>query len=124
MKICKTCGVEKDDKEFLVALTKGEKVYRRRECKSCQKPKKNAQRRARTDRFLEYRKTLKCNRCGNSDYRVLEFHHVDGDSKVGNVTVLASHWTLEKLMGEIEKCECLCANCHRIVHHELRQSVA
>jgi hypothetical protein len=55
----------------------------------------------------------KCQHCGNTDPRVLDFDHVDPTSK----TLLISqsyHLPLVRLEEEIAKCRLLCANCHRI----------
>jgi len=52
--------------------------------------------------------------CNNSDYRVLEFDHVNG-KKINNVSTMVScGWSLDSIKNEINKCEIVCANCHRI----------
>ena len=60
-----------------------------------------------------------CMDCGNSDSRVLDFHHKDDSSKL---FTLASRRVAGYAKGpikeEIDKCEVLCANCHRIRHWE------
>lgn len=57
-----------------------------------------------------------CSRCGESNPLCLEFHHV-GDDKEDCVTRgINSGWAIEKLKAEIDKCEVLCANCHRKIH--------
>lgn len=61
----------------------------------------------------------KCIKCGNSDYRVLIFHHLSSDNKsfeisYGKKTAIS----LDKIRREIEKCVLLCANCHAIVHYK------
>lgn len=66
--------------------------------------------------FIEYRKLLKCE---ISDWRVLDFHHIDPTQKLTEVTNLVqSGKSKEKIMNEISKCKVLCANCHRIEHYE------
>lgn len=60
-----------------------------------------------------------CVRCGNSDFRVLDFHHIDKDSKEMSIgEVVANGWSEARILKEIAKCEVLCANCHRIHHWE------
>lgn len=60
-----------------------------------------------------------CKDCGNTDARVLDFHHKDESTKV---FTLASRrvagYAKDKIKQEIDKCEVLCANCHRIHHWE------
>jgi hypothetical protein len=72
-------------------------------------------------KLLEYKKTLKCNRCGLDDHRLLEFHHV-GD-KDQNVSSLVNHgYAWRRIKDEISKCIPLCCNCHRLTHLESRNS--
>lgn len=52
-----------------------------------------------------------CTDCGNMDLRVLEFDHQY--DKVGNIARMMGFST-EKVKAEIDKCEVVCANCHRI----------
>lgn len=54
-----------------------------------------------------------CMMCGETNPIVLEFDHRNPDEKDGNVSELF-RYSLEKVKVEIEKCDVLCANCHRI----------
>lgn len=45
---------------------------------------------------------------------VMDFDHRDPGKKVGNVASMAVGSSVERLMEEIEKCDIVCANCHRI----------
>lgn len=55
-----------------------------------------------------------CVDCGNSDIRVLEFDHVRG-VKSGTISELWSGgMSIGRIQTEIDKCEVVCANCHRI----------
>lgn len=79
--------------------------------------RKNAQ--ERVEWFRTYKKTLKCERCGNDDHRVLEFHHRVAEERkfcicVGNIY----HRSIESFKVEMAKCEVLCANCHNIEHYD------
>lgn len=56
-----------------------------------------------------------CSKCGESDVEVLHFHHRDPDEKETRVSALISGAT-NRLLGEIEKCDVLCANCHSRQH--------
>lgn len=59
----------------------------------------------------------KCIKCGYNKYReVLEFHHRDPTQKEFGVgqNGLCRSW--ERVKKETEKCDLLCANCHRELH--------
>jgi hypothetical protein len=53
-----------------------------------------------------------CLDCGEMDRVVLEFDHI-GDKAMNIAEMIATGYSLESLMLEIEKCEVVCANCHR-----------
>ena len=57
-----------------------------------------------------------CGECGERDPRCLDFHHRDKDSKVADVANMMGH-NMETLRAEMEKCDVVCANCHR-KHHD------
>jgi hypothetical protein len=63
-------------------------------------------------------KTKQCARCGNDDYRVLCWHHPNPDEKEMSIGVVSNSVRWERVMAEVAKCVCLCANCHIIVHKE------
>jgi hypothetical protein len=44
----------------------------------------------------------------------MDFDHRDGSSKLGNIASLVKRWSWKRLLAEIEKCDIICANCHRI----------
>lgn len=74
-------------------------------------------RRKARDTFTEYKRSLKCEKCGESDPVCLDFHHRDPTQKeIGISDAVNSKWTLERLKKEIEKCIVVCANCHRKIH--------
>ena len=59
----------------------------------------------------------KCNRCGyNNCIAALDFHHKDSDEKEFNITG-GNLKSFEKIKSELDKCELLCANCHREHHN-------
>jgi predicted transcriptional regulator len=60
-----------------------------------------------------------CVDCGlklcDSHYSVFDFHHIDSTTKDPNFSKIKyQNWN--KIKEEIEKCELLCSNCHRIKH--------
>lgn len=70
----------------------------------------------RKEWFAELKKNLVCKKCGIDDFRVLDFHHRDPTEKDSEVSNMIARTTKEKILEEIEKCDVLCANCHRIEH--------
>ena len=75
--------------------------------------------------FIQQQKVnLSCKHCGNTDIRVLDFHHVDKSSKEITIAKITYRgWSNERILQEIAKCDVLCANCHRILHWEERMGL-
>lgn len=67
----------------------------------------------RTEFLRNYKEAAGCLDCrvGYPHY-ILEFDHREGEEKIGPVGSL-KRISMEKLMGEIDKCDVVCANCHR-----------
>lgn len=56
-----------------------------------------------------------CNRCGwFGPVAAFEFHHIDENKEFTIGTAANKSWKVIK--KEIDKCELLCSNCHRIEH--------
>lgn len=60
-----------------------------------------------------------CVRCGEKDPIVLQFHHRNPAEKELTRAQLIT-CSLERVEAEIVKCDVVCANCHLIIHEELR----
>lgn len=61
----------------------------------------------------------KCNICEESNVFCLEFHHRDKTTKEYLIPdMIRLKVKPEKLIEEINKCDCLCSNCHRKHHHK------
>jgi predicted HNH restriction endonuclease len=77
------------------------------------------QREAKRQRKLEAIQHLggKCHKCeGVFHPAVYEFHHTDPTTKTKDPSkMLLLKW--ETITKELDKCQLLCANCHRLVHH-------
>lgn len=59
-----------------------------------------------------------CKECGENHPAVLDFHHRDPSTKISEVgTMVKERKSQEKILAEIEKCDVLCANCHRKHHY-------
>lgn len=65
--------------------------------------------------FLKLKKTLSCCICGESESSCLDFHHIDSNEKEFDISTKAKA-SKYQILNEINKCSCLCANCHR-KHH-------
>ena len=68
--------------------------------------------------LIQYKKAHPCEICGEADYRCLEFHHIIRRS-TGEMPISAMvNYSIKQVKQEIKnKCQMLCANCHRKVHH-------
>ena len=71
--------------------------------------------------IAEYKSSRGCSRCDEKRAPALDLHHRNGKEKLINITAAVQKWTDARIMAEIEKCDILCANCHRVLHDsELR----
>jgi DNA-binding CsgD family transcriptional regulator/transcription elongation factor Elf1 len=70
-------------------------------------------------RGVEY-KGGKCSRCNyDKCMSALDFHHLDPSKKDFTISkFLNLSW--EKIKIELDKCELVCSNCHREIHHNER----
>jgi hypothetical protein len=74
--------------------------------------------------LLREAKNVPCTDCGNSyPHYVMDLDHVRGD-KVDDPSALAYKGNLVRVAEEIEKCEPVCANCHRERTHSRNQYTA
>ncbi len=64
-------------------------------------------------------KNKPCQDCGQRFLPcALDFHHRTGTDKRGSISSLMKS-PMEVIVAEIQKCDLLCAVCHRIRHHEI-----
>lgn len=62
----------------------------------------------------------KCNNCGENNYIFLEFHHVDMNDKLSDISsIYTKSWSYIK--NEIEKCILLCCKCHKKIHYNFER---
>ncbi|WP_010676639.1 hypothetical protein [Bacillus timonensis] len=65
----------------------------------------------------------KCLRCGyNRCIRALEFHHRDPSKKEFSISNKGLTRSWERIKKELDKCDLLCANCHREVENGILKS--
>lgn len=129
-KVCSSCTLEKPISQFNKKSSSKDNlsVY----CKECNKQKlkehyysnkelyynKQKRRREKLQKcFVEYKKTLKCIKCEEDRWWVLDFHHRDSSTKEGYISNLL-HKSKKAFEDELEKCDVLCANCHRDTHYQ------
>ena len=132
-KRCPKCKKLLPFTQFYRKTVKGKKSYQSY-CKQCSKKaslkyqkshpffeklrKQNSKAKSRAW-FVEYKKTLKCNKCGEKRWYVLDFHHTDHRNKKYAIGQMVKQRMSQKsILEEIEKCIVLCANCHREYHYE------
>lgn len=131
MKVCNRCNLEKE--EVCFAWKFKDRGIRNTFCKECrnQYTKTHYQKNKKIyiDRNNKYGKLRKkelfqklllylsdkfCKVCGEDDIRTLEFDHRDEKLKRDSIyTLLSVGCSWLTVMDEIDKCDILCANCHK-----------
>ncbi len=127
MKYCKKCDTLKPLDDF--ASNKSKKDGKQVQCRSCKKKtdavffqankekanERNRATRLRLTKRVQDLKRVPCTDCGNSyDPVAMDFDHV-ADDKMYNISDLVrslAPWS--RIEQEIEKCEVVCAVCHRL----------
>lgn len=131
IKKCKHCGLESEDMSLYCRsynrLKSGEiSISYKNKCSKCnwELIKKNPSFNMTTK--LKFIRTLKesvpCMDCNKKfPYYVMDFDHVTNDKSFEIST--NSGKSLENIKKEIEKCEIVCSNCHRIRTHKRRNNI-
>lgn len=132
-KVCGHCKVEKSLSEF------GKDKYTKSGlacyCKTCMQKHNHKNRqvhresyimickehaRATKQKYVDY-KGGKCSVCGYSKcLGALEFHHInpkEKDAEIGKRGVKQGKQVHVSALKELDKCICVCANCHREIHY-------
>lgn len=65
--------------------------------------------------ILEYKQGKTCEVCGNDNPVLFDFHHLEG--KELEITNAVHDWGIKRIKRELDKCQILCANCHRKKHY-------
>lgn len=66
------------------------------------------------------KKKSQCKICGFKDYRALVYHHRDPSIKFASISNMGMRgFTYDKIEIEIEKCDLICANCHKIHNYKI-----
>ena len=134
---CKRCNCEKPLVEF--NLRDKEKQIPTTYCKQCNKEKVKAWRKTeegskkwkvtRDDKVKKVRawvneqRALGCENCNETRFYVIDFHHIDPDTKVFTLGDQSRYSSWKAVKEEINKCKRLCANCHREEHYINNQKI-
>jgi hypothetical protein len=120
--VCPHCNETKLLTQFKSSPTS--KLGRSSICHQCaynrfQKPKSES----RLKWIGEYKMLRGCADCGYAEHpHALDFDHLPGTEKLlslGSGDATSAPW--DKVLEEIEKCQVVCANCHRIRTYERRK---
>lgn len=61
------------------------------------------------------KKNNPCEDCGGMFHPcAMDFDHVKGEKLYAVSELVLRAWSFEKIQEEIDKCELVCANCHRL----------
>ena len=65
--------------------------------------------------MIDYLDDKSCVECGMQDSRTLEFDHIKPEDKSFSIArAINDTYSWKTIMSEIQKCQILCANCHKI----------
>ena len=103
-------------------VTKNKELRRKQNQRYYQKNKEKyseyrRQKRREIKEFVNKAKSGGCEKCEENHPACLEFHHRDPSKK--EFALHEAHtrmWSLKRLQKEMDKCDVLCANCHRKEH--------
>lgn len=111
-KICQQCGIEKDTyKDYYWS-----NGHTRNICKECVKENERKKYTKRQEEFMLFKSNFSCKKCGEKRPYLLDFHHKDPNEKDFAISD-KPRINLNKIQEEINKCDVLCANCHREWHY-------
>ena len=118
-KICSKCGLEKPVSEYHKNGfdRQGRQKYRGY-CKTCAN-KREMERYWEKREYVDAQRT-QCAKCGDTRTYLLDFHHKNPNEKEFTIGTM-KRGAKETIQKEIDKCICLCANCHREFHHFERE---
>lgn len=112
MKHCPSCNSLKEIKDFYTRRGTQTHSY----CKPCVNKQTVQRQRDLKAKAVEYKGGV-CEGCKESYHpAVFDFHHVNPEDKEFNISRFRSLKWSDKIEKELDKCELLCANCHRLAH--------
>ena len=122
-KKCKECEIEMID-------VRRNKIFCSTFCKTRNYWKNNSDKKKNRDNLRKRRRIIKerivnlkggsCNKCGyNTSLKALDLHHSKGEKDIIISKILYHKW--DTIIGEVEKCDLLCSNCHIKEHSFLNE---
>jgi len=118
LKVCTTCKQQKLPSDF--AIDKRRSDGRNPQCRRCQLDAKKRKRALNKQKAVDYLGG-KCMDCGITSecLDIFDFHHRNPSEKEESLNRLVNtEW--DKIQTELDKCDLLCSNCHKITHWKLR----
>lgn len=120
-KTCKICKISSQDmtlfcKNFHIIKDGSKVISYRNLCRGCEwayKKSKPDSHLNKVNSTIREKKNVPCKDCGKIyHYCVMDFDHVRGEKEFN----VASHGlrSISKLLEEIDKCDVVCSNCHRL----------
>lgn len=114
MQKCPCCGYTKEVSEFYMRSDRKGKTHSY--CKKCVNAQTLKRQRELKIKCIEY-KGGKCLVCGVEGHpAIFDFHHRNPNDKDFNIAKVRSLKFSEKHTTELDKCDLLCSNCHRVEH--------
>lgn len=106
--ICKTCSKARNRHNYQKNLTKYRKnIYATRAIRIAEKQQA----------IYDIKTMYGCAVCDEKYVGCIDFHHLPNYTKKYIVsTMVHSSYSIEKMIEEINKCVCVCSNCHRKIH--------
>lgn len=74
--------------------------------------------------YKQLKRDLCCKRCNFKHEAVIEFHHRDANKKHYTISQMVHNgMDITLIKQELELCDPLCSNCHRIVHFNINNNI-
>ena len=128
MKVCHDCKLPKDESEFHKNRTRPDGLQAR--CKPCHTQRARDTYRKNPTRAMDQARAFKrdkrqwifslknrpCIDCGGVFHpECMDFDHMDHDEKELCISAMyRRNFSREKILAEVDKCEVVCSNCHRM----------
>ena len=106
--ICMDCGETRPDNFY---------GKMRNRCKTCHNQLGYKIQKEKIYQYAKSRGSIACNICGyDKCFAAMDWHHRDPLEKDPSFQNVRG-WNSERLKQELDKCDLLCANCHRELHY-------
>lgn len=102
---------------------KADRGYTHSYCKSCVNEQTKLRQRNLKIKAVEY-KGGSCEECSVVGHpAIFDFHHREPKHKDFNISKVRSLKWSSKITDELDKCELLCSNCHRMKHVKYKYTI-